>query len=390
VASNPDTASVPAGSLPRKVWSAIGRKEVLAVVEAADGQELSAVTVGRKLRAELTAAVTAAQLPKSISGSRFIAAGLSETRGYLEHTDAHKVSNARAVSYLMRARTGALMMGHREAAAGLIPEKYRNECIACGAMVPDTLQHVVVHCAAYKDARKALLKPLWRRSHMVSAGAAQPSDKLRIALGSRCTEAEGQEPYWAGWLPVAEARLNGAGPDAEDDESPGFLLAGKFFAAVLPKHLSAVRSARRAAPAAVAAGDASASAALPASGGEIVPVTPSHTPGGEALNIHEPGSALNDATLVPSVLLATDGSPVSAAAANETNHGMAMGSAAGGLEDAASHGNESGVSPLVHAEGVDMHLGPDRATNPSALHSHLSTWSGAAPESTPPCGRTDP
>lgn len=103
-------------------------------------------------------------------------------------------------------------------------------------------------CPAYAAERIEFLVPLWQRQP--GAATLSVSDRYRLVLGSPDL-ADGETDADVSWLPASDADAE-AGTGGDADVLPGYVLAARFFGAVLPAHMRRIRALRTVAQVVVA------------------------------------------------------------------------------------------------------------------------------------------
>ena len=106
---------------------------------------------------------------------------------------------AKGISWLMRARMGAIWMAPRAARAGLIGASWASKCPSCGKSVECDLAHILLDCQAYQVPRKrdlgALIRYIWNKDD-----PRKPSNEYELAV--LCLGGDiggmGLGPLWSG------------------------------------------------------------------------------------------------------------------------------------------------------------------------------------------------
>ena len=274
------------------LWSATGRAtftklckdckvEQWVTVDPDDAAGVSrTVSAVRDALAEAAVAATRA----TVAGGMYAELDLYETTDYVRRSTAF-VRAAPGIAWLMRARCQLLPLGYQRAAAGKADAKYRTQCCACNVanQAGDTWVHLVGECDAYRAQRERYLLPLWEAYGAARAEAADPGSEdhaAHVAVSPTAKElhalATGSGADGVGaslWLrghdmddASSGSEEEGEGSDAdaasvgssvshpsslgvrglkergigrEGDAAArrvGYILAAKFFGAVLPVH----------------------------------------------------------------------------------------------------------------------------------------------------------
>jgi len=257
---------------------------------APDWLKLSPPCAARKVRlarAEAWHAAKAGKGERRAAGyEQYDDFGLAATRGFVRRSGP-RVQDASNISWLVKARMAAYTRGYQQVEVGHLPAQYKQRCVACGTEARDNLLHLTCDCAAYASERQTFLIPLWQRQE--DSASLSSGDRLRIALGG--VQLEAGTPVTARWLPKSRKDEGHAGDDDGDSvgsgessvvggeaaghevagavapaavgvpaasvagsvpgldgaagsvrssgpegEQPGYLLAARFYGAVLPRH----------------------------------------------------------------------------------------------------------------------------------------------------------
>ena len=130
-------------------------------------------------------------------------------------------SDARSLTWLLRARVGLAFGGYQRAKDPFsgMPELYANKCIACRDATKDTVAHLVLECRAYVGPRKRFLYPLWERAGGERASLLTGNQKLFIALAGMRDSRE--DCCVSGRLNVKARKIRGWLPKTGQRPPPG-------------------------------------------------------------------------------------------------------------------------------------------------------------------------
>ena len=96
----------------------------------------------------------------TISLSRYNSCGFVRGRHYLEHGN-YNLRNLRGQMYLFRLRTGSFLTVPRLAQMGFVDPVFRLQCPFCLETTPETVDHLLISCSSWDDARAHFLHDLF-------------------------------------------------------------------------------------------------------------------------------------------------------------------------------------------------------------------------------------
>lgn len=159
---------------------------------------------------------------KSNNARAYDVKGFNETKGYVQYY-LNKMTERLddGMRMLIAARCNGLWTGVKAADSKLISSKFKMVCPCCKANVPETIQHILLHCSKWASQRAA---------HLSEAFAAFPSSlgcastKTVLLLGGKILNIR---PALTGWAHKSAG-------------VPLFVYVARFFQAIAAEHSAAI------------------------------------------------------------------------------------------------------------------------------------------------------
>lgn len=138
------------------------------------------------------------------------------------HTATRYVSYSRGVHYLCKFRVGAIWTASRLATIGFLPPLYTQQCPFCNSGVPETYEHILVHCEAWSE-------------HRVQMITKMGTDHIILLGGRRISEEQGQTPVSNEWLDSSTQSDLATSQSSQDEaQLPGFIMVADFLQRICP------------------------------------------------------------------------------------------------------------------------------------------------------------